>query len=162
MTIHEKSRSNPLDRLVGTWTTEATHPGRPGVIVHGTTVVTWLEGERFLSLLSSNDHPDFPGALSVIGDMGHDRGGGSEGTGQTNDDESQLRMHYYDSRGVFRICEVGIDDAAWRVWRKAPGFSQRFTGEFSENHTTIAGRWELCRDDIHWEDDLQITYRRQG
>lgn len=25
----------PLRRLVGTWTTEATHPAMPGVVVHG-------------------------------------------------------------------------------------------------------------------------------
>ncbi len=38
----------PLNRLVGTWTTQATHPAMPGVIVHGTTSIEWLEGERFL------------------------------------------------------------------------------------------------------------------
>ena len=36
--------------LVGDWTTEATHPMMPGVVVHGTMVAEWLEGERFLSL----------------------------------------------------------------------------------------------------------------
>ncbi|MEX2282595.1 MAG: hypothetical protein WEE89_08930 [Gemmatimonadota bacterium] len=29
----------PLDRLVGMWATEATHPAMPGVIVHGTVVI---------------------------------------------------------------------------------------------------------------------------
>ena len=27
---------------------------------------------------------------------------------------------------------------------------------------TIVGQWQLCRDDLHWADDLQITYRRQA
>jgi hypothetical protein len=25
----------------------------------------------------------------------------------------------------------------------------------------IAGRWQLCADDVHWNDDLEITYRRR-
>jgi len=37
----------PLARLVGTWTTEATHPAVPGVVVHSTVVIEWLEGQRF-------------------------------------------------------------------------------------------------------------------
>ena len=30
-----------LDRLVGTWSTDATHPEVPGVVVHGTVVIEW-------------------------------------------------------------------------------------------------------------------------
>jgi hypothetical protein len=48
----------------------------------------------------------------------------------------------------------------WRIWRDAPGFSQRFTGKFSNSGDTIDGRWELCRDEVNWKADLQITYRR--
>jgi hypothetical protein len=65
-----------------------------------------------------------------------------------------------DSRGVFRVYEASIADASWRLWRDAPGFSQRFTGPFSAGGDTIVGRWQLCRDDVHWADDLEITYRR--
>jgi hypothetical protein len=25
----------------------------------------------------------------------------------------------------------------------------------------IVGRWQLSRDDGHWDDDLEITYRRR-
>jgi hypothetical protein len=41
-----------------------------------------------------------------------------------------------------------------------PWFSQ-FTGSFADGGDTIASRWQLCRDDIHWDDDLPITYRRR-
>src|SRR5688500_5605625 len=34
-----------LHRLVGNWTTEATHPASLGLVVHGTAEITWLEGE---------------------------------------------------------------------------------------------------------------------
>ena len=149
----------PFSALVGTWTTEATHPMVPGVIVHGTATVKWLEGERFLNFHALTDHPDFPDTLSIIGDMGHDRA--EPGGGPLVAQPSALRMYNFDSRGVFRICETSIDTASWRVWRMAPGFSQRFTGQFSNGGNTISGTWELCTDDINWASDLAITYRRQ-
>ena len=150
----------PLERLLGTWTTEATHPDMPGVVVHGTAVVEWLEGGRFLLIRSRTDHADFPDALSVIGHMDQDRveGGDSEASVA---DASPLRMHYFDSRGVFRIYDTSIDDASWDYWRDAAGFSQRFTGRFSDGGDTIVGTSQLCRDDVHWADDLAITYRRR-
>ncbi|HMJ54047.1 MAG TPA: hypothetical protein VK540_18330 [Polyangiaceae bacterium] len=33
-----------FNRLVGTRTTEATHPASPGLVVHGSPEMTWLEG----------------------------------------------------------------------------------------------------------------------
>jgi hypothetical protein len=69
-------------------------------------------------------------------------------------------MHYFDSRGIFRVYELNVDAEAWRLWRNAPGFSQRFTGSFADSGDTIAGRWQLCEDDVNWNDDLQIVYRR--
>ena len=60
-------------RLVGEWTTEATHPGVPGTVVHGTARVEWLEGQQFLILRSRSDHPDFPDSISIIGDTDEKR-----------------------------------------------------------------------------------------
>ena len=57
---------------------------------------------------------------------------------------SRLCMHYFDSRAVFRVFDMSIDDAGWRLSRNAPGFSQRFTGTFADGGETIDGRWELC------------------
>jgi hypothetical protein len=150
-----------LNRLVGTWTTEATHPAMPGVVVHGTAVIEWLEGERFLIHRARTDHPDFPDSISIIGFIDRDRvdphGEPSVPPGQ---EQSLLSMNYFDSRGVFRVYEVSIDEKAWRCSRESPGFSQRFTGTFSDGAKTISGTWQLCRDDGQWNDDLQITYRR--
>jgi hypothetical protein len=140
-----------LERLVGSWTTEATHPALPGVVVKGTAVVEWLEGKRFLIIRSSNDHPEFPDAIAILGVMEHDRAEGASEPGA-------MRMHYYDSRGVFRVYETSIDASAWRWWREAPGFSQRFVGTFVDG--AIDGRSQLCEDDVNWRDDLAITYRR--
>jgi hypothetical protein len=150
-----------LGRLVGRWTTEATHPLIPGVVVHGTANIEWLEGERFLTIRARVDHPDFPDSLSVIGNFEHDRVDGATRS-VPEDATTSMRMHYFDSRGVFRLYDASIDDAAWRYWRDAPGFSQRFTGTVADGGNTIVGRSELCRDDVHWIDDLAITYRREA
>lgn len=151
----------PLDRLVGTWTTEATHPLLPGVVVHGTVTVEWLEGERFLIHRARTDHPDFPDSISIIGLIDRDRIDKTAGDDANAEGEPRLTMHYFDSRGVFRLFQASIDDRAWQYWRNAPGFSQRFTGTFTEGGNVIAGMTQLCEDDVQWKDDLQITYRRR-
>jgi hypothetical protein len=134
-----------LNALVGTWALEATHPAVPSAVVRGEAAVEWLEGERFLIHRASNDHPDFPDSISVIGLV-----------------DDALSMYYFDSRGVHRIYEVAMEGSSWRMWRDAPGFSQRFTGTFEDGGDTIAGQWELSRDDETWDDDLRITYRRSS
>jgi hypothetical protein len=149
-----------LARLPGTWTTEATHPSLPGVIVHGTVVVEWLEGKRFLIHRACTDHPDFPDSISIIGITGLDRVNTARSDRPTDATEPGLRMHYYDSRGVSRVFDMSIDDGRWRIWRDAPGFSQRFTGTFADDGNAIDGLWELRDDDGHWKNDLEITYRR--
>ena len=149
-----------LNRLLGTWTTEATHPALPDVVVHGTSVMEWLEGECFLIQRSRCDHPDFPDSISVIGSAETDR---VDETPPPPDPDTgtPLSMHYFDSRGVFRVYLASIDDRMWRLWREAPGFSQRFAGTFSGGGGTIEGLWQLNRDGSAWNDDLQISYRRQ-
>jgi len=134
----------------------------PGVIVHGTASVEWLEGERFLIHRVRTDHPDFPDAISIIGDMERDRVDGTRGgDSPAARTPSSWRMHYFDSRGVFRVYETNVTDEAWQWWRDAAGFSQRFTGRFGDGGDTIVGRSQLRKDDVHWADDLAITYRRQ-
>jgi hypothetical protein len=147
-----------LRRMLGSWTTEATHPAFAGVVVHGTADVTWLEGERFLIHRARTDHPDFPDSISIIGVMDQDR---AEGAAVAEDSGDPLTMHYYDSRGVFRVYRASFDAHTWRIWRDSPGFSQRFTGTFADGGRTIAGVWQLSEDDAHWNDDLRITYRRR-
>ena len=149
----------PLDWLIGAWATEATHPAMPGAVVHGTTEIEWLEGERFLAIRSRNDHPDFPDAISILGDMGSDRV--DHGRGTAVEVQTSLHMHYFDSRGVFRVYETRVSDDCWQWWRTAMGFSQRFTGRFTDDGDTIVGRSQLCEDGVHWADDLAITYRRR-
>ena len=150
----------PLNRLAGSWITEATHPAVPGVIVRGVASFEWLEGQRFLILRMRNDHPDFPDAISIIGFTDVDRVA-THVDQATARKESRLSMHYFDSRGVFRLFEMSVDGDEWRLWRDAPGFSQRFAGRFTDHDNAIVGQWQLCQDEAHWNDDLTITFRRQ-
>lgn len=132
----------PLNALVGEWTIQATHPAYPGASVAGRASFEWLEGEQFLIQRSRADHPDFPDAIAVIGVTG------------------ALSMHYFDSRGVHRVYEMSLSERVWRIWRDAPGFSQRFTGTVGDHGDTISGLWELSRDGSTWDDDLEIAFRR--
>src|SRR5262245_52550849 len=71
--LTSKAALKSLNRLVGTWTTEPTHPSVHGVIVLGTAIIEWLEGERFPIHRARTYHPDFPDAISIIGFTERDR-----------------------------------------------------------------------------------------
>jgi hypothetical protein len=43
----------------------------------------------------------------------------------------EFTILHYDSRGVSRVYRMMFDDGAWRMWRDAPGFWQRFSGRLS-------------------------------
>jgi hypothetical protein len=132
--------------LVGTWVTEATHPGLPSVVVSGQATFEWLEDQRCLIQRSHYDHPEIPDAIAVTAVI--------DGTPS---------MHYFDPRGVHRVFAVDITAETWRFWNDAPGFSQRFTGTLGDDGNTIDGQGELSRDGgATWEPDLAITYRRAG
>lgn len=153
-----KLRLQPLDRLVGTWSSESTHPALPGV-VPGTLTAEWLEGGHFLIIRTCNEHPDIPDAVSILGITDIDRGG--DPPDAATEDGSQLSMHYFDSRGFCRVFEALVDAEAWRLWRNAPGFCQTFVGEFTDGGDTVLGLWRLCEDGANWRDDLAVVYRRQ-
>jgi hypothetical protein len=132
-------------RLVGRWTTEATHPAVPGTIIRGSSHAEWLEGERFLIYRTHYDHADFPDALSVIGET------------------DGLQMHYFDTRGVYRLFDVTVAAGGWAIamGRHAdPAFSLRVTYEFEHADQKMLGKGQLSRDGKNWDDVLEITYWR--
>jgi hypothetical protein len=75
-------------RLLGDWTTEATHPQMPGVVIAGSSTFDPLDGEQFVIFRSRYEHPDIPDAVSIIGDT------------------AGYHMHYFDARGVYRLFEL--------------------------------------------------------
>ena len=131
--------------LVGTWATEATHPGLPATVVSGRASFEWLEDQNVLIHRTHYEHPELPDAVAVSGIV--------DGT---------PAMHYFDVRGVHRTFTGAITADTWRYWNETPGFAQRFTGSLSDDGGAINGLGELSRDGATWEDDLTITYRRTG
>lgn len=85
-----------------------------------------------------------PNSISVIG---------------RDDSAKAYSLLYFDSRGVSRLYEMSLEDGAWKRWREAPGFSQRFIGTFSDGNT-ITTRWEKSSDGVNWEYDLDLTYTK--
>jgi Pyridoxamine 5'-phosphate oxidase len=134
-----------FQRLIGRWTTRATHPLLPGAVVRGHATVEWLDGRQFVILRWHYDHPEIPDAIAVTGVTGQ-----------------QLSMHYFDYRGMYRVYAASLEEHQWRFWRDAPGFSQQFTGILSDDGNTITGQGQLSRAGSGWEDDLEITYRRSA
>jgi hypothetical protein len=92
---------------------------------------------------SRYDHPEVPDAIAIMGVI-----------------DGKLSMHYFDTRGVFRVLAVSLSEGTWRFSRDGSDFSQRFTGTFSDDGDTITGLSEISEDGSTWDDDLAITYRR--
>jgi hypothetical protein len=142
--IKPEPKLKPLDILVGIWDIEVIHSLFPTTI-HGTATFEWLQGGTFLIERSSLDEAAFPASISIIG---------------YNDTTGNYTQHYFDSRGVERVYEMSLLDSTLKVWRQDPGFSQRFTGTFSEDSNTITSRWEKAIDGLNWEHDFDLTYTR--
>jgi hypothetical protein len=132
-----------LNALVGEWTVEGTVPSDPPLVVRGRVAFEWLTGGYFLVQRWDVAHPDFPDGIAIIG---------SDASAEV------YRQHYFDSRGVFRVYEMSLRDSVWKLWRDSQSFSQRFTGTFSDDGKTIAGRWEKSSDGSNWEHDFDLTY----
>ncbi len=67
---------------------------------------------------------------------------------------------YSDARGVSRVYESSFEGNVWKIWRNAPGFSQRFQARLSDDGSTLKGAWEKSADGVQWDHDFDITYKR--
>lgn len=140
-----------LNAFVGEWSIEMTPPGgEPSSDIGARVTFEWMPGEKFLVERWEVPVPEAPDGTAIIG---YDEGRGT------------LLQHYFDSRGVARVYEMSVSDGIWKLERSSPDFSpldfsQRFTGSFSDDGKTIAGRWEICHEGSTWEHDFDLTYRR--
>lgn len=135
----------PFRVLVGEWTTVGTHPLVPGKTFHGRASFEWIEGGAFLVMRTEIDEPEIPSGIAIFG---------------TDDSSGECSMIYFDERGVSRRYETAMRDSTWTFWRNALDFSQRFTGEISEDGRTIVSKGEMSRDGGPWEPDLALTYSK--
>ena len=134
-----------LDVLLGEWAIEAGPPGGPPWPGGGRATFAWLDGIPLLVVRTHIDLPEAPDSVSVIG------------CDAANGTYYQLEP---DDRDVQRIYEMSLRDGVWRLWRRGAPFAQRFTGTFSNDGMTIAGRWERSDDGKVWATDFDLTYTR--
>lgn len=71
------------------------------------------------------------------------------------------KVLYFDSRKVSRIYEMSFSENMWKMWRESPDFSQRYSGQISNDGNTITARWEKSSDGVRWEHDFNVTYTRE-
>jgi hypothetical protein len=140
-----------LAPLVGEWRMAVAFEGTPPTDAGTGVRFEWLPGKQFLIQRWQIPVPDAPDGIAVIG-ADPARSGG-------------YLQHYFDARGVARVYKMDFGDGVWTLRREEPDvspldFAQRFTGTFSEDGTTIAGRWEICHDGTTWEHDFDLTYTR--
>ncbi len=70
------------------------------------------------------------------------------------------KLFYFDTWAVSRIYDMSFQGGVWKLWRKAPGHCQRFTGIFSEDGKHITACWEKSRTGNIWEPDFDLTYSK--
>jgi hypothetical protein len=134
-----------LVALVGTWDVELSFSADQPPLTGGQATFEWLEEGHFLIERSHGGRSDVPKAFMVIG---------------SDDTLESYTMLYYDSRGVSRLYQMSLNDQVWMLWRDAPGFYQRFTGEFVDGGNTIRAKWEKSSDGSTWELDFHLTYTK--
>lgn len=143
-------KDSPLDRLIGTWELEPVVDGRS--MGRGRATFEWIEDGAFVLQRSAAEWTD-PGWVEQAPRTTQAVIGFDDSTGEV----VQL---YADDRSVFRIYRGTLTDEAWRLERAAPGFHQRFIGQFTDDGRTIEGRWESSADGTEWQLDFPITYRK--
>ena len=131
--------------LIGRWKMSGTHPMVPGVQLHGETTFEWLDDGAFVLWRSSMDDSRFPVGVAMFG---------------SDDERGEYFMLYFDSRGVSRKYDAGVDGNTIRWWRNAPKLSQRQTWTIAEDGRSVVAKGEMSRDGGAWEADLSGTLTR--
>jgi hypothetical protein len=139
-----------LEPLVGEWRLVAQFKGVPPMDDAARVTFEWLPGKTFLVERWEIPVPEAPDGIAIIGaDPAR---------------EGDYLQHYFDSRGVARVYKMSLADGVWKLWRDEPDFSpldftQRFTGRFGEDGTSIRGAWEINHGEA-WEHDFDLTYTK--
>lgn len=145
-----------LERFIGRWDLTMTFAGQTiggGV----TSTFEWLEnGTLLVERTVAGATEDVPADLLANSPLPTTRVMGY-------DDAAKIySVLYVDNRTVARVYQMSLGSDRWEIWRDAPGFGQRYIGEFDADGRTIAGRWEKSFDNKTWEHDFYLTYVRVG
>ena len=140
----------PIEVLVGAWTMELSNASflpDPDSTIRGKVSFEWFEGGDFLVIHQETKKGGMPWATWLIG---------------RDSDSDHYTMLYTDDRRVSRVYEMSFGKGEWKIWRNAPGFSQRFVGKFDKGRKTITAYWEKSTDGKRWEHDFDVKYTRGG
>ena len=147
-------RPNPalqhLEVLVGEWQMELSNASflpSPSETVKGAVSFEWAQDGAFLVLRMGDKPPSPPAALWLIG---------------RDESNPNYTVLYYDARSVSRVYGMSFLNGAWKMWREAPGFWQRYEGTISQNGKTITSHWQKSSDGTTWEHDFDVTYTKIG
>ena len=136
-----------LEVLAGEWEMELSKSSflpDPNTIVKGSVTFEWLEEGDFLVMRQGRKNESM-WANWLIG----------------RDEESQdYTVLYIDNRRVSRVYEMSFEKEVWKIWRNAPGFSQRFAGMISKDKNNIKAYWEKSADGKNWEHDFDKVFKR--
>jgi hypothetical protein len=151
-TTNSSTSLEALGPLVGEWRLMAAFEDLPPADIGARAMFEWLPGNRFLVERWEIPVPEAPDGIAIIG-VDPER-------------EGKYLQHYFDSRGIARVYKMSFENGVWKLERDEPDlspldFSQRFTGTFTDDGKTIAGRWEICHDGKTWEHDFDITYTKE-
>ena len=140
-----------LKPFVGEWSLIAAFENVPPVDAGARVTFEWLPGETFLIERWEVPVPEAPDGIAIIG--------------ADPESEGHYLQHYFDTRGVARVYKMSFENGVWKLWRDEADFSpldfsQRYTGTFSADGTTIAGAWEICHDGKTWEHDFDLSYTK--
>src|SRR3982751_1897027 len=148
----ETNNTNPtlqdIKELIGIWEIEMSNASfLPDLktIVKGAASFEWFEDGDFLILRQGNKKEDTHWATWFIG---HDK------------DSPNYTVLYIDNQRSSRVYEMSFEQGIWKIWRNAPGFTQRFTGKISEDKKMIAGYWKKSADSETWDHDFDLTYKK--
>ncbi len=145
---HPNPALQSLAFLVGEWEmalSNAAFLPRPTDIVTGSVAFEWVLDGAFLIMYMGDRPPGTPNATWLFG---------------RDDSTAAYTVLYSDARGVSRVYSMTYLQRVWKMWRDAPGFSQRFEGAVSEDGRTIVAHWQKSPDGVTWEHDFDVTYTK--
>ncbi|HJR86108.1 MAG TPA: hypothetical protein VJ930_00485 [Acidimicrobiia bacterium] len=142
-----------LEALIGDWAMDAKPPDGPPWPGEANTSFAWLGDRSWLIERWHVDMPEAPDGIAIIGPKD------APPSGEESAKSGELVQYYFDTRGVHRLYEMSLSGGVWKLWREGEPFSQRFTGNFSDDGRKIEGRWEI-NEDGEWRTDFDLTYRK--
>ena len=151
----EGGRIERLEPLIGEWQMQAVFPSSSPIETSeaqgaARTVFEWLPERRLVVQRWEVPHPAAPDGIAIIG---------------FDPRRDTYLQHYFDSRGIARLYEMGFAEGVWTLSRTEADFSplefsQRYTGRFSDDGSTIRGSWESSSDGRVWAHDFELLYTK--